>query len=87
MRDLLKADFANLKNSTGRWGGAITAGLFLEHFAEEKPWVHLDIAGPAYSDKGWGYLPKGATGIPVKTLYDFVARKDMPIDEKYHKNK
>ena len=87
MRDLLKADFADLKNSTGRWGGAITAGLFLEHFAEEKPWVHLDIAGPAYSDKGWGYLPKGATGIPVKTLYDFVARKDMPIDEKYHKNK
>lgn len=87
MRELLKADFADLKNSTGRFGGAITAGLFLEHFAEEKPWVHLDIAGPSYSAKGWGYLPKGATGIPVKTLYDFVARKDMPVDEKYHKKK
>lgn len=85
MREQLKGDFADLKNSTGRFGGAITAGLFLEHFAEEKPWVHLDIAGPSYSAKGWGYNPNGATGIPVKTLYDYVIRKDMPEDDYYRK--
>ncbi|MDO5718134.1 MAG: leucyl aminopeptidase [Tissierellia bacterium] len=72
MRELLKGDFADLKNSTGRFGGTITAGMFLEHFVEDTPWVHLDIAGPAYNARGWGYLNKGATGIPVKTLYNFV---------------
>ncbi|NCB02793.1 MAG: leucyl aminopeptidase [Spirochaetia bacterium] len=71
-RKLLKGEFADLKNAPGREGGAITAGLFLEEFVNEVPWVHIDIAGTAYLDKPSGYLPKGATGIHVKTLYHLI---------------
>lgn len=68
-RELIKGDLGDLKNVGGRGAGAITAGLFLENFVEEKPWVHLDIAGTSYMDKAKGYLPKGATGVMVKTFY------------------
>lgn len=71
-RELNKSHFADIKNSGGRWGGAITAGLFLEEFVDNKPWVHLDIAGTSFISEDRGYLPKGATGVPVKTLYYFV---------------
>ena len=70
-RELLKSKIADLTNSTGKFGGAITAGLFLEEFVEEKPWAHLDIAGPAYTTTPYSYIPYGATGIPVKTIYFF----------------
>ncbi|MDO5018576.1 MAG: leucyl aminopeptidase [Lagierella massiliensis] len=72
LRDLLKSKRADIINSTGPYGGASTAGLFLEHFVENKKWAHLDIAGPAYTDSAFDYIPYGATGIPVKTLYNFV---------------
>lgn len=75
MRKQIKGEFTDLVNVTGRMGGAITAGLFLEEFVEKKPWVHLDIAGPAYTKTGWGYLHKGGTGIPVKTLYNFLKNR------------
>ncbi|CCQ97623.1 putative cytosol aminopeptidase [[Clostridium] ultunense Esp] len=68
-RELIKGTFADLKNTGGRGAGAITAGLFLEEFVDNTPWIHLDIAGTSYLSKKQGYLPKGATGIPVKTLY------------------
>lgn len=68
-RELIKGDFADLKNVGGRGAGTITAGLFLEEFVDETPWVHLDIAGTSYSEKANGYIPKGATGVHVKTLY------------------
>lgn len=71
-KELIKGDFADLKNTGGRGAGAITAGLFLEEFVNKVPWVHLDIAGTAYDAKGRDYLPKGATGIHVKTLYYLV---------------
>ncbi|HLR34816.1 MAG TPA: leucyl aminopeptidase [Tissierellales bacterium] len=71
-RDLIKGDFADLKNSVSGGAGTITAGLFLEEFVNNIPWVHLDIAGTAFISKGRNYLPKGATGIPVKTLYNLV---------------
>jgi leucyl aminopeptidase len=73
--ELFKSDFADLKNTGGRWAGAITAGLFLREFVNDKPWVHLDIAGTSHLSNPMGYLPKGATGIPVKTLFYLV--KDM----------
>lgn len=73
--ELFKSDFADLKNTGGRWAGAITAGLFLREFVNDKPWVHLDIAGTSHLSGPMGYLPKGATGVPVKTLYYLV--KDM----------
>ncbi|MDO5715984.1 MAG: leucyl aminopeptidase [Tissierellia bacterium] len=69
LRDSVKGDFGDINNIGGGSGGSITAGIFLEHFVEELPWVHMDIAGPVYSKKAYSYLPKGATGIPVKTLY------------------
>jgi leucyl aminopeptidase len=69
----IKSDFADVKNVGGRPAGAITAGKFLETFTEGRPWVHLDIAGPVWNDGGSDspkkeYHPKGATGVPVRTL-------------------
>lgn len=71
-RELNKSHIADIKNTGGRGAGTITAGLFLEEFVEDKPWVHLDIAGTSFLDKASGYLAKGATGVPVKTLYHFI---------------
>lgn len=69
-----KSDVADIKNSGGRWGGAITAALFLAEFVEDTPWVHLDIAGTFRSDKDRGYLVKGATGVGVRTLINLALR-------------
>jgi len=63
-----KSEVADIKNTGGRYGGAITAAQFLSEFAEETPWVHLDIAGTSLSNKEKGYLVKGATGVGVRTL-------------------
>ncbi len=68
-KELFKSHFADLKNTGGRSAGAITAGMFLQEFVNDTPWVHLDIAGTAFIDKAAGYLPKGASGVPVKTLF------------------
>lgn len=73
-RDMIKGDVGDLKNSVAGGGGASTAAAFLEHFTEDKPWVHLDIAGPSWADKAHGYIAAGGTGIPVKTLYNYVKR-------------
>jgi len=67
-KDYLKSAFADLANVGGRWGGAVTAAYFLKEFAEETPWVHLDIAGTAYLDDAKPYMAKGPTGLPVRTL-------------------
>jgi leucyl aminopeptidase len=71
-KELNKSDVADLKNTGGRKGGAITAALFVGEFAEQTPWVHLDIAGTAYLDIAKGYYNKGATGIPTRTLIKLV---------------
>jgi len=63
-----KSDIADIKNTGGRWGGAITAAQFLAEFAEDTPWVHLDIAGTSRTEKDRGFLVKGETGTPVRTL-------------------
>jgi len=63
-----KSDVADIKNSGGRYGGAITAAQFLSEFVYDKPWAHIDIAGTFFSDKEKGYLVKGATGVCVRTL-------------------
>jgi len=75
-KKLIASDVADLKNSGGRHAGSITAGLFIGHFVEDKPWVHLDIAGTAYVNKGRRWEPKGATGVMVRTLYELIAEKD-----------
>ncbi|MFC1923832.1 leucyl aminopeptidase [Chloroflexota bacterium] len=63
-----KSEVADIKNTGGRYGGAITAAQFLSEFAEDTPWVHLDIAGTSFGDKEKGYLTKGASGVGVRTL-------------------
>jgi len=74
LRENIKSDFADLKNVGGRYGGSITAGMFLEDFVNSIPWVHLDIAGPAFNEKGWSYNPKGATGFGVRTLLRYLMK-------------
>jgi len=71
-RKLIDSDIADIKNIGKRWGGAITAALFLREFVGDVPWVHIDIAGPAFAQKAGDYWPKGATGIPVRTLVHYV---------------
>ena len=72
-KEQLKSDVADIKNIGGRYGGgAITAAKFLAEFIDDTPWVHLDIAGTSDSDKEHGYLVKGATGIPARTLLNLV---------------
>ena len=67
----IKGDTADIKNSGGRGGGALTAGAFLKEFADF-PWAHLDIAGTAYGKKGNAYTTKGATGAPARLLVEFL---------------
>ncbi len=74
-RELIKGTVGDLVNTGGRGAGTITAGLFLQEFVNDIPWVHLDIAGTSFLDKPCGYLPKGATGTMVKTLYYLVKGK------------
>jgi leucyl aminopeptidase len=69
--ELLKSDVADVKNIGGATAGAITAGKFLEKFAIS-PYIHLDIAGPAYMDSNDGYLLKGGSGVGVRLLYEFI---------------
>lgn len=64
----LKCDTADIKNVGTRWGGAITAAKFLEKFVGGKPWVHLDIAGPAFTESSKSHRDGGATGAMVRTL-------------------
>ena len=71
-REMNKSDIADIKNSGGRYGGAITAALFLQEFTAETAWAHIDIAGPFMTDKTRGVLVKGATGFGVRTLIRFI---------------
>ncbi|MCA9552289.1 MAG: leucyl aminopeptidase [Myxococcales bacterium] len=75
LRDQLDSDVADIKNLGERWGGAITAALFLQAFVDEGVrWAHLDVAGPVFSGKAAGHTPKGATGFGVRTLAALVER-------------
>ena len=67
-KDLVKSEIADPSYTGGRYGGAITAALFVGEFARERPWAHLDVAGPAWNDEAKPYLPKGPTGVGVRTL-------------------
>ncbi|MEA1915735.1 MAG: leucyl aminopeptidase [Campylobacterota bacterium] len=79
LKKTIKSEIADVCNiSSTRYGGAITAGMFLDNFIKEEnkdKWVHLDIAGPAYVEKAWGYNPHGASGAGVRTALQFM--KDL----------
>lgn len=70
--EAMKSDIADLKNAGSRDGGSITAGWFLKQFVGTTRWAHLDIAGTAWSDKARPYSPKGATGIGVRLLIEYL---------------
>ncbi len=72
--DLIKSEIADYKNSGGRIAGTITAAVFLSKFVGDFQWVHLDIAGPAWSTKDRPYIPKGASGIAVRLLVEYLRR-------------
>ena len=69
--ELIKSDVADIKNTGGRWGGAITAAKFLQEFAEDTPWIHLDIAGTAWMEDAKPWIAKGPSGIAVRSLVEF----------------
>jgi leucyl aminopeptidase len=70
--ELIKSDAADFKNTGGRAGGAITAALFLSKFVGDYPWVHLDIAGPAWLKKDRPYISKGASGVGVRLMVELL---------------
>ena len=78
-RELLKSEVADLKNIGGSYGGALTAALFLNEFVNGCHWAHLDIAGPAWSDKEIAYFSKGGTGVGVRTLLTYLCSHFLKI--------
>ena len=74
LSEQLKSDVADLKHTGDRWGGSITAALFLREFVGKVPWVHCDIAGPVLAERARGMYPKGGTGHAVLTFLHFVDR-------------
>ncbi|WP_448587727.1 leucyl aminopeptidase [Thermocrinis sp.] len=75
LREKIKKGDGDVLNSGGRYGGAITAAMFLEEFVKEGiKWIHLDIAGPAYLKEDFGYYSKGATGFGLRTCVEYLIR-------------
>jgi leucyl aminopeptidase len=72
LRPEIKSDVADMKNVGSRWGGAITAAMFLENFVGSTDWAHIDIAGPAYNEKETSWSPRGGTGFGVRTLVSYI---------------
>ena len=71
-KEIIKSNIADVMNSGGRWGGAVTAAMFLKEFAEDTPWIHLDIAGTAWMEDQKPWIAKGPSGVAVRSLIEFV---------------
>jgi leucyl aminopeptidase len=83
----IKSDFADIKNvGNGRDAGSIIGGAFLKEFVGDTPWVHLDIAGTAWTRDGKSYMPKGATGVGIRllveALHDLAPAPAAPLSKK-----
>jgi len=75
-KSLIKSEVADLKNIGGKYGGVLTAGLFLQEFVGETPWVHIDIAGPAYAEREFApYAKRGGTGFGVRTILEMIKER------------
>ena len=70
-KEVIKSGIADIVNSGGRWGGSVTAAMFLKEFAEDTPWLHLDIAGTAWMEDAKPWIAKGPSGIAVRSLVEF----------------
>ena len=75
LREEIRSRVADVKNVGSRWGGAITAALFLENFVSEVPWVHIDIAGPSYVEKSSDWYQYGASGFGVRTIVNYLMKR------------
>jgi leucyl aminopeptidase len=73
-RELIRSQIADIKNTGGRYGGAITAAMFLKEFVEETPWVHLDIAGVAWQDEARPWIAAGPSGVAMRSILEWVRR-------------
>ncbi|HKH99204.1 MAG TPA: leucyl aminopeptidase [Candidatus Sulfotelmatobacter sp.] len=71
-KEQIRSSIADIVNSGGRWGGAINAAMFLKEFAEDTPWIHLDIAGTAWMEEQKPWIAKGPSGIALRSLVEFV---------------
>lgn len=74
LMDNLKSDIADMSNTGGRQAGASVAARFLQNFTKSNKWLHIDIAGTAFTDKARGITPKGATGVMVRTLVKYLTK-------------
>ncbi len=70
--DLIKSDIADIKNTGGRFGGAVTAAEFLHTFVEDTPWIHLDIAGVAWIEDARPCVAKGPSGAAMRSILEWV---------------
>lgn len=73
LKEQLSSKIADMKNTGERWGGALTAGLFLSEFTEGQRWMHVDVAGPAMASKAYGLTTAGGTGFPVATILELLS--------------
>ena len=71
-KEQIRSSIADIMNTGGRWGGAVTAAMFLKEFAEETPWIHLDIAGTAWMEDQKPWIAKGPSGVALRSLVEFV---------------
>jgi len=69
--DMIRSSIADIVNSGGRWGGAVTAAMFLKEFVGDTPWIHLDIAGTAWIEDNKAWISKGPSGVAVRSLVEF----------------
>jgi leucyl aminopeptidase len=72
--EMIKSDIGDIKNTGGRYGGAITAAEFLRVFAEDTPWIHLDIAGLAWNDENKPFMARGPSGVAVRSILEWARR-------------
>ena len=70
-KEMIKSDIADIKNTGGRWGGAVTAAMFLKEFVGDTPWMHLDIAGMAWMEDNKPWIAKGPSGVAVRSIVEF----------------
>ncbi len=70
-KELIRSGIADIKNTGGRWGGAITAAMFLKEFVEDTPWIHLDIAGTAWMEENKPWIAQGPSGIAVRSIVEW----------------
>ncbi len=68
----IRSNIADIMNTGGRWGGAVTAAMFLKEFVDDTPWIHLDIAGTAWMEDNKAWIAKGPSGIAVRSIIEFV---------------